>query len=116
MKMRPHITEKSVELAKKGAFTVIVDGRATKPQLVNLAREVFKVNVESVVVLNKKPLILKKAKGLVKDRGFKKAILTLRKGEVLAGYESFLEQKKDKSTKGDIKAKKVSKKVSNKND
>jgi len=111
MKIRPHITEKSVQLAKKGAFTVIVDGKATKPQLANLAKEVFKVNVVSVVILNKKPLVAKKAKGLAKDRGFKKAILTLKKGEVLTGFESYLEQKKDKSQKDTKVDKKESEKV-----
>lgn len=99
MKIRPHISEKSVELSKKSMFTVLVDKDMTKPRLVSEMKQVYKVDVESVKMLNKKTQTAKKAKGFAKDRGLKKAIVTLKKGEILTGYESFFEQKKEKTAK-----------------
>ncbi len=107
MKIRPYITEKSVDLAKKGLFTVVVDKDMTKQRLISQIKESFNITAESVAILNKKNLVAKKAKGLAKDRGFKKAVLKLKEGEVLTGYESFLEQKKEKTA--DNKQKEVKK-------
>ena len=49
---RPIITEKSMKLVESGKYTFEVDRRANKTEIKNAIEELFKVNVESVNIIN----------------------------------------------------------------
>ncbi len=100
--IRPYITEKTVKEAKAGRFTLLVSGSSSKPQISLKIKQYFKVNPLSVKIINQKEVISKNAKGVKKtSRGFKKAIIELKKGESIPGYAPFTEVKeKDKKEKG----------------
>lgn len=78
---RPIITEKSMKLVESGKYTFEVDRRANKTEIKNAIEELFKVNVESVNIING----LKKEKRVGRYTGLlpavTKAIVTLEKGQ-----------------------------------
>jgi large subunit ribosomal protein L23 len=79
---KPLITEKAVELKEgKGKVTFAVDRRANKLLIKEAIEENFKVKVESVSTLNYKGK--NKRFGMIQGRrqDWKKAIVTLKKGE-----------------------------------
>jgi large subunit ribosomal protein L23 len=107
--LKPFITEKTVQQAKLGQFTLIMDEDCTKAQIKSQVFQIFKVDVLSVRIIKKKPVTSKKTKGLATKKGFKKAIITLKKGDVMPGYDSFLKPEKD-AKKSKNKMTKVEKK------
>lgn len=105
-KITPHISEKSVTLAKQGYFTLEIPRTMNKGLLVSVLKETFRLKPLSVNVLNKKTILRKKAKKTVFDRGVKKVIVKLGEKQVMPGYESFLTELKEKEKK-QAKAKSV---------
>lgn len=94
--VRPYITEKTVKEAKAGRFTLLVCDSMTKPQIMLKIKQYFKLNPLSVKIINQKEIISKNAKGVKKtSRGFKKAIINLKKGESISGFAAFTEIKKE---------------------
>jgi len=94
--IRPYITEKTVKEAKEGRFTLLISGLNSKPQIMLKIKQYFKVNPLSIKIINQKEVISKNAKGVKKtSRGFKKAIIALKKGEAIPGYAAFTEVKKE---------------------
>jgi large subunit ribosomal protein L23 len=81
---KPLITEKAVELKEgKGKVAFAVDKRANKLLIKNAVEEYFKVKVESVATMNYKGK--NKRFGMIegKRQDWKKAVVTLKKGEKL---------------------------------
>lgn len=105
IKIRPYITEKSVLLTKSGKYTVLVSGDLAKPQIASILKGTFKLSPLEIKILVKKPLKKKKAKGMTSDRGFKKAIIKLKSGEIFPGFDSFKEEKKSEKDKANKAAK-----------
>ena len=100
----PHITEKSVILAKKGQFSLEVSRDLSKYEIKQLVKKLFKVNPKKVSVIrgkNRKSMTLRKQEKT--KRSIKKAIVVLEKGEVLGGFEMYLEDEKKKKESGDKK-------------
>jgi len=100
IEIRPYITEKTVDLAKKGMFTVLVDGSMSKPAICAKIKQYFKVSPQSVRTSVSKSVVSKNRKGTKQtSRGFKKAIIFLNKGESIPGFETFTKtkEKKEKS-------------------
>lgn len=81
--VKPLITEKSMDEAKKGKFTFIVLNSASKRHVKNEVEKIFKVNVLSVSSLIIKGR--KKRYGTrrieVMEPSFKKAIVKLKSGQ-----------------------------------
>jgi len=92
IKIRPIITEKSVSLSKLGKFTIEIPKNVNKPEIIASLMETFKLNIISVKILNKKSTIKRKPKGKALDRGFKKAVVSLKKGEIMPGFDTFLKE------------------------
>ena len=67
----PHITEKSTNLSRK----------ANKNNLKKTIEKIFKVNVTKINIINKKSRIKLTRGRKVKVSGFKKAIVTIKKGQ-----------------------------------
>lgn len=96
--MKAFITEKTVNLAKTGKFTIVFVNGLNKKQIIDEFKKKYSVDVLKVNIINHKPIKkLKKGRSSV-DRGFTKAILTLKAGQKIPGYEIIDEEKKSKKT------------------
>ena len=81
--LRPIISEKSFDEAKIGHFTFKVDKAANKRDIAHAIEKLFDVKVIKVATNNvkeKKTTFTKKGR-IVRDLGYKKARVTLAKGQ-----------------------------------
>ena len=77
----PHITEKSTNISEQNKIIFKVPSKANKVNLKKNIEKIFKVNVTKINIINKKSKI-KNARGRkVRVSGFKKAIVTIKKGQ-----------------------------------
>jgi large subunit ribosomal protein L23 len=78
---RPHITERSGSLNALGKYTFMVKRGATKPEIKKAVKEIYKVDVVAVNVINR-PAKTKRFRGAKgKQEGYRKAIVTLKTGQ-----------------------------------
>ena len=77
----PLVTEKSTNLSEQNKIVFKVPSKATKENLKKNIEKIFKVNVTKVNIINKKNRIKFTRGRKVKVSGFKKAIITLKKGQ-----------------------------------
>lgn len=95
--INPHITEKSVILAKKNQFSLEVSQDLNKYEIKKLVKRLFKVEPKKILVINgKNRKFMTMRKQEKTNRGIKKAIVVLQKGEILSGFEAYLEDEKKK--------------------
>ena len=83
----PIITEKSLEKTEKGYYTFMVAPKANKATIAKAVKDLYGVDVIAVNVMRIKgeeKLIRGRFKTKTKD--YKKAILTLKKGQKIAGF------------------------------
>ena len=79
--LSPVVTEKSTNLSEQNKITFKVHGGANKKNLKKNIEKIFKVNVTKINIINKQNRT-KLARGKkVKITGYKKAIITLKKGQ-----------------------------------
>ena len=79
--LSPLLTEKSTNLSEQNKIVFKVPFKANKKNLKSNIEKIFKVNVTKINIINKKDRT-KLARGKkVKVSGFKKAIVTLKKGQ-----------------------------------
>ena len=79
--LNPLITEKSTKLSEMNKVVFKVNSSANKRSVKKNIEKIFKVNVVKVNIINKQRRI-KTVKGKkVKVQGYKKAIVTLKKGQ-----------------------------------
>ena len=106
IKLRPHITEKSVTLAKQGQFTLLAPKTATKGQILTQIRSSFKVKAQDIRTLNEKSIKSRKMRGgFTTDRGSKKVVIGLKKGDLIPGFDIAQEDKRaEKETIKKVKA------------
>ena len=77
----PLVTEKSTNLSEQNKIVFKVPSTANKKSLKNNIEKIFKVNVTKINIVNKQNRV-KLARGRkIKVSGFKKAIITLKKGQ-----------------------------------
>ena len=77
----PVVTEKSTNLSELNKITFKVPDGANKKNLKKNIEKIFKVNVTKVNIINKQNRIKYTRGRKVKVSGFKKAIITLKKGQ-----------------------------------
>tara|TARA_B100001741_G_scaffold196098_1_gene161724 strand:- start:28 stop:318 length:291 start_codon:yes stop_codon:yes gene_type:complete len=77
----PHITEKSTNLSEQNKIIFKVPHKANKKNLKKNIEKIFKVNVTKINIINKKSKIKLTRGRKVKVSGFKKAIVTIKKGQ-----------------------------------
>ena len=79
--LSPFVTEKSTSLSDQNKIVFKVSNKANKINLKKNIEKIFKVNVTKINIINKQPRkkIVKGKK--VKVIGYKKAIITLKKGQ-----------------------------------
>ena len=77
----PHVTEKSTNLSEQNKIVFKVNKKFNKKNIKKNIEKIFKVEVTKINIINKKNK-LKSVRGKkVKVPGFKKAIVTLKKGQ-----------------------------------
>ena len=77
----PVVTEKSTNLSEQNKITFKVNSKANKKNLKINVEKIFKVNVIKINIINKKSRIKTTRGKKVRVRGYKKAIVTLKKGQ-----------------------------------
>ena len=79
--LSPFVTEKSTSLSDQNKIVFKVPNKANKINLKKNIEKIFKVNVTKINIINKQPRkkIVRGKK--VKVMGYKKAIITLKKGQ-----------------------------------
>ena len=77
----PHITEKATNLSEQNKIIFRVPDKANKNNLKKSIEKIFKVNVTKINIINKRSRIKFTRGRKVKVAGFKKAIVTLKKGQ-----------------------------------
>ncbi len=89
MKIKPILTEKSLDLAKKGKYSFWVEPSLRKPQIRKLVSDLFGVHVKKVSSINYKKQVERSflRKGLKIKRARKRAIVTLLPKEKIALFE-----------------------------
>ena len=79
--LSPVVTEKSTILSEQNKITFKVNKNANKKNLKVSIEKIFKVNVTKVNIVNKQTRLKKTRGKKVRVRGYKKAIITLKKGQ-----------------------------------
>ena len=77
----PLVTEKSTNLSEQNKIIFKVPHKANKKNLKKNIEKIFKVNVTKINIINKKSRIKSTRGRKVKVSGYKKAIITLKKGQ-----------------------------------
>lgn len=79
----PLISEKATDLGNQGKYVFLVGTKAAGPEIKKALESIYKINIVKLNVINIKPK-QKKWKGSVGVKaGYKKAIVTLKKGQKL---------------------------------
>ena len=79
--LSPLLTEKSTNLSEHNKIVFKVPSNANKKNLKKNIEKIFKVNVTKINILNKQSRTKISRGKKVKISGFKKAIITLKKGQ-----------------------------------
>ena len=79
--LSPIVTEKSTNLSEQNKIIFKVPTKANKKNLKKSIEKIFKVNVTKVNIVNKKNRIKTTRGKKIKVKGYKKAIITLKKGQ-----------------------------------
>ena len=79
--LSPMVTEKSTNLSEQNKIVFKVPSSANKKNLKTNIEKIFKVNVTKINIINKKTRIKSTRGKKVRVKGFKKAIITLKKGQ-----------------------------------
>ena len=79
--LSPLITEKTTNLSDQNKIVFKVPNRANKKNLKTNIEKIFKVNVTKINIINKQNRTKLTRGKKVKVSGFKKAIVTLKKGQ-----------------------------------
>lgn len=82
------VTNKSTDGELRGVYTCIVDKNATKIDIKNAFRKLYKVEVKKVNILNTREKTHFTRIGIQKKRRVqKKAMITLQEGQTVANFE-----------------------------
>lgn len=97
--LRPVITEKSITQAAFNQYTFEVDRRANAIQIAQAVSDHYGVTVIDVRVINVGGVVRRNRRGLGFTRDWKKALITLKKGDKIPGFEIETEQPDEKGKK-----------------
>ena len=77
----PVVTEKSTNMSELNKVTFKVPQNSNKNSLKKSIEKLFKVNVTKINIVNKKTRMKVSRGKKIKKKGYKKAIITLKKGQ-----------------------------------
>jgi large subunit ribosomal protein L23 len=79
---KPWVTEKSGHLSVNGKYVFVVKNEATKPEIKKAIKQIYKVDVVAVNVINRPPKAKRFGRGRTgTQEGYRKAIVTLKEGQ-----------------------------------
>ncbi|MAV62050.1 MAG: 50S ribosomal protein L23 [Candidatus Pelagibacter sp.] len=81
--LSPMITEKSTNLSNQNKLVFKVPNESNKINLKKNIEKIFKVNVTKINIINKQTRRKTSRGKKVKIKGYKKAIITLKKGQTI---------------------------------
>ena len=81
--LSPLVTEKSTNLSEQNKIVFKVPNSSNKKIIKKNIEKIFKVNVTKVNIVNKQPRSKVSRGRKVKIKGYKKAIITLKKGQTI---------------------------------
>ncbi|OGY62232.1 MAG: 50S ribosomal protein L23 [Candidatus Harrisonbacteria bacterium RIFCSPHIGHO2_01_FULL_44_13] len=79
----PIITEKATDLSHLGKYVFLVDDEASSPEIKKIIETKYGIDVIRVNVINAKPKKRRLGRNQGVKPGYKKAIVTLKKGQKL---------------------------------
>ena len=79
--LSPIVTEKSTNISEQNKIVFKVPIKVNKKIVKTSIEKIFKVNVTKINIINKKSRIKLSRGRKIKKSGFKKAIITLKKGQ-----------------------------------
>ena len=79
--LSPIVTEKSTNISEQNKIIFKVPTKANKKNVKSSIEKIFKVNVTKINIINKKNRIKITRGKKIKVKGYKKAIITLKKGQ-----------------------------------
>ncbi len=79
--LSPLVTEKSTNLSEQNKIVFKVPSAANKKNLKSNIEKIFKVNVTKINIINKQSRTKFTRGRIAKVKGYKKAIVTLKKGQ-----------------------------------
>ncbi len=87
---KPIITEKAMKMAGLGAYTFLVNKDSNKLTIAKAVTEQFKVDVLTVKIINVKGELKmqRRARKNYMTKGFKKAIVQIKKGQIIPLFEA----------------------------
>lgn len=85
--VRPVVTEKATHLADTGQYVFMVEMKANKLEVAKAIREVYGVTPISVNIVRMQGKLVSRGKVSGKRKDYKKAIVTLKKGQTISIYE-----------------------------
>lgn len=83
----PVITEKSLQQATTGVYTFSVANTATKPEIAKMIAKLYSVVVKKVRVQSVIGQKVRRKTGIFKQSDWKKALVTLKSGQVIKAFE-----------------------------
>jgi len=86
---RPVISEKSFTSAETSKYVFLVEKNATKQEVEKAVETAFKVNVIDVNTIIMKGKVKRFGKKIGRRKDYKKAIVTLKKGETIDEFKGF---------------------------
>lgn len=85
----PHISEKAMTGISQGCYVFKIVPKANKAQVAKAVARLYKVEVKKVNILNyKNENVLTRGRFRGVRRGWKKALVTLKKGQKIPGFEA----------------------------
>ena len=79
--LSPIVTEKSTNLSEQNKIVFKIPNKANKKTVKNNIEKIFKVNVTKINIINKQNRTKVTRGRKIKVSGYKKAIITLKKGQ-----------------------------------
>jgi len=79
----PLITEKVTDLSHQGKYVFLVDSRATSPEIKKALEAIYKISIVNINIINTRPKPRRWGRSVGVKPGYKKAIVTLKKGQTL---------------------------------
>ena len=85
--VKPLVTEKAATMASANKYGFVVASHATKQSIKHAVESMYKVTVKNVNVVNVQGRVVRFGRNAGKRSDYKKAIVTLEKGQSIAVHE-----------------------------
>jgi large subunit ribosomal protein L23 len=85
--LKPILSEKSLNGVASRKYIFVVAGSANKPMVAEALKKIYKVDTQKINIINTQPEEKMRRGHIAKIKAFKKAIVTLKPGQKIEGFE-----------------------------